>query len=116
MAWELPSFKLPGFVAGANLSTHQYKAVFGSTVGTAVLATADGAILGILQNDPDTGFAAEIMNKGVSKAIAGGEITVHSRVEVGTDGKLVAFNNGIAVGIALEAAATDGDMFTVLLV
>lgn len=116
MPWELPSFKLPSFAAGADLRTHQFKAVNGGAAEKqVVLADAGEAVFGILQNKPNTGEAAEIMNKGVTKAIAGASVTLFARVEVGTSGRLINLASGIPVGFALEAGAAD-EIITVLLV
>lgn len=116
MAWELPSFQIPGFSAEADLSTHQYKAVNGGAAeGGCVLADAGEEIIGILQNKPTAGQAAEIMVHGVTKAKAGAAVTLHSALEVGTTGRLINLASGVKVGIALSAGGTD-DIITVLLV
>lgn len=65
---------IPGLVAGEDLSSGQYKAVkHASTAGQvlACAATTDAAI-GILQNDPASGEAANVAGVGsVAKAVAG---------------------------------------------
>ena len=50
----------------------------------------------------------------IQTAIAGGEIAAYQFVKMGTGGKLVAVTatGDIPVGVAMEAAAADGDAFS----
>jgi len=117
MAWELPSFKLPGFTAEADLSAAQFLGVNGGTAaGQVALAGAGEAIFGVLQNKPTAGQAAEVMNKGVTKGISGAAILVHVQVEVDAAGKFITLAAGVPVGFALEAAGAADEIITVLLV
>lgn len=116
MAWQLPSFQLPGFVAETDLSTHQFKALSpGTNEGEADLSDATAPFLGVLQNSPELGHAVEVMNKGVTKAISGAAVTLHAEVEVDATGRFVDLAAGTAVGIAFSAAGAADETITVLL-
>lgn len=52
---------------------------------------------------------------GTTIATAGGAFSDGGELEVGTDGKLIAKSTGIAVAVALQDAAADGDRVEVLL-
>lgn len=108
-------------VAGQNFSntaglkgmqtSGQFLAVKMSTATdrNVILATTGGeAIYGILQNKPASGYAADIGIFGVTKAMAGGTVTVGQRLMTDTYGRLVAAtgtNHGVAR--CIEGGATD---------
>lgn len=98
------------FTAAAS----QFIAVKIDTSGNAVVATAAKACDGILQNKPNSTQAASVAISGVSKAVAGGDITVGQNLELASGGKMVPVASGIIVAKALTAAA-DGNIVTVLL-
>lgn len=100
------------WLASESLATHQYKAMELSTTTVArTNATTDSAI-GILQNNPGSGEAAVVCLLGISKAIAGAAIAAGAKVSVTNDGKLQTAATGQHVlGICVEAAAADGDVF-----
>lgn len=117
--------------AAADLSAKQYFAVKVDSNGKAALAGAGEFTAGILQNKPASGQAADVAWGGISKAIAGGNITAGATVAADANGKLVdaaeavtsvsgdAQNNvalvaSNVIGIAL-AGASSGDVFAVLL-
>jgi len=120
--FEVPGLKLPGLVAGGDLTTKQYTAVKLSESGTvAAVSAVTDKVIGILQNAPYTGEAAEVMVSGVSFWKAGGSIDVSSNPTVGSadDGEAVAYAPGTdttkyIVGTALRDAAA-GDIVDVLL-
>jgi hypothetical protein len=112
-----------GYKATAALT--QFLAVKLSTLDTvAPIAGLTDAPLGIVQEtitagDATNGRMADIRLMGISRAIAGGTITLGDRVKVDATGKLitvpgVAGTNDRVVGIALEAAVLN-DQFDVLL-
>jgi hypothetical protein len=103
----------------------QFLAVKLSTFDTvAPIAGLTDAPLGICQEtistaDATNGRVADIRLLGISRAIAGGSITLGDRVKVDATGKLitvpgVAGTNDRVVGIALETAVLN-DQFDVLL-
>lgn len=81
------------FVAGADLSTHQFKAVKLSAAKTVVLAGLGEAAIGVLQNKPGNGESATVRVYGVTKIKAGGAIAAGDAIK------------SSAAGLALAAAA-----------
>jgi hypothetical protein len=118
VAYEIPGFKLGVLLAGADLSTHQYKAVKVNGSGAVVLAAAltDGCI-GILQNAPTSGQPCEVMVDGVSKFKAGAGITAGAVLSCGTDGRpITAAGVGTPViGVALETVANANEIGSALI-
>jgi len=110
---------LEGLLAGEDLSSGQYKVVkFASTAGevVAVSATTDAAI-GIIQNDPGDGEAANVAGVGSkclalagTSDLAAGELvgynTTGQVVDHTTDGRYI-------IGQALEASSAVGDIVEV---
>ena len=108
--------------AGADLSTHQYKVVKLNSSGQVILmAAASDFPLGILQNKPTSGQAATVVVSGVSKAVAGGSITMGGATGrvVSADGTVTAASalgtnpTFQTVGMALKGASS-GDIIPVL--
>jgi hypothetical protein len=103
MAIERPVLTL-AMKAGENLSSYQYRFVtqLGADNDTVVLMNAGTDIpMGILQNAPVAGEAAEVMVLGVSKLVANDAIAVGTWVKAEY---LSATDNGKA-----DAADTDKD-------
>ncbi len=140
MAYEIPGFRM-SLEADAALTTdiailvaagtpHVFRFVSVDSDGEVDYTPASSinddeanACVGVLQDDPSVaGEPASIMVTGVSKLEAGGTVTAGSRVvATGTTtaaGKAVnvtaSGDNQIALGIALETAAT-GEFFACLL-
>lgn len=117
MAYEKPLLDVSLPVA-ADYSAKQYYAmkVNGSTQ-LAIATTAGERVLGILQDDPDAaGQVGLCRTHGISKAIAGGTITVYDQLTTDANGKLVTAgeNDENIIGVALEGASSN-EVFTVLL-
>lgn len=103
--------------AGADLSAiaNQYKGVIHDGSGGVVVATANtDDVIGILQNRPKSGVAAEILVIGHSKFRAGAAISVGALLGVQADGEfetLAAANpTRYWFGRALESAGAAGDI------
>lgn len=98
--------------AGAALADVRGRAVKFDENGKVVLAGAgEEAIgVGIMTNDVkiEIDQDVDIQIKDIGLVYAGGEIAKGAKLEVGTDGALVTAADGIAVALALEAAATAG--------
>lgn len=75
--------------AAADLTTKQFLAVKVDSNGKAAVAGAGQFCAGILQNKPASGQAATVAYGGISKAIAGGNITAGMTLAANADGKLV---------------------------
>lgn len=103
--------------ANADLSAKQFLAL-----ELTAADTVDGAnaatdfVIGILQNKPKSGEAAQVRSWGISRAVASATIAVGDRVGTAATGKLVAKTVAadLVCGIALTAAAAD-ELFSVLL-
>lgn len=135
MAYEIPNFYIGVLPADIDMSaqpqgnqdpTFQYTGVCvytavsteGAGVGGAALIPPSGAsspIIGVLQNNPKQGEAGTILNQGVTKAKAGGPLSIGDLVMCNSAGAFLKATSGnYAVGVALEQAAT-GDITTILL-
>src|SRR5574343_819102 len=132
MSFEHPDFRL-SLVAAADLSAKQYYAVKIDSAGKVAVAGAGELAIGILQNKPAAGEAANVWTFGpVSKAFAGGTIAAGAAVAADSNGKLVTATAGkvntsdagasadplIAsnvIGVAVTSAVS-GDIFAVALI
>lgn len=76
--------------AGADLSALQYTFVTVDSSGLAVGAAANSLAIGVLQNNPVSGVAANIAHGGETKIKLGGTLAAGAQVEVGTGGVAVA--------------------------
>ncbi len=139
MSYEIPGFRF-SLLADAALTTdiailqaagtpHAFRFVsvdsdgeIDYTVASSINDDEANACVGVLQDDPIAGGPGSIMVSGVSKLEAGGTVTAGQRVvATGTTtdaGRAVnvtaSGDNQIALGIALETAAT-GEVFACLL-
>ena len=111
---------IPGLVATGDLSSSQYLVVkASSTAGAVKVATtkATDLALGILQNDPASGEAAEVAYNGICKAIGAASISFGSKLSFNSTGQVVATttDKDEVVGIALAATSQAGDIIPVML-
>lgn len=114
---------IPGLTAAADLSsTGQFKAVkLLSTAGTINLAATSilvSKVIGLLQNNPKSGDAAEFAYQGIAKGIAGTSlIRIGHILAVNTTSNLVntTTDNVQQIGKALADASAIGDIIPVLL-
>jgi hypothetical protein len=116
--------QLVGFLAGADLSSAQYKPVkFASTAGEVIAATAQVSTAGggnpvsVVQNDPADGEPALLPGVGdICKAVAGAnDITVGQYLTANSSGVLDT-SAGIVFARALEASAAVGDYIQVQII
>lgn len=103
--------------AGADLSAKQYFFVAVAADGQVDPAGNGANADGVLQNDPDAaGKMADVAIAGISKVVAGAAITRGDKVASDAAGKAkTAVSTNRVLGLALAAAAADGDVFPVLL-
>lgn len=106
---------IPGLLAGAALTTHQYKIVkYASTAGEVVLATsATSLIAGVLMNEPADGEAAEVAYQGLVKVYMSTNISAGERLGVNGSGYAVELGSTAGytvVGAAVEANSTSGNI------
>lgn len=106
------------FKAGADLSSSQYAPVkLGTNPGEVVACGAGEEAVGILQNLPKVGHAAQVRVAGTSIVRASGEIAKGSTVAAAADARVAVADTPpvYAIGLTLEAAATDGDLVEMLI-
>ena len=110
MAWTIPGFSFTR-VAGADLSSDQYKYVKLSTTDTVILcAAATDVPIGILQNAPASGAEATIMVTGISKVSSDAALSIGNQIGTSADGQADAKTAGsdtteYVVGVVLEASS-----------
>lgn len=111
---------IPGVTASGDLSSYQYYVVTAtSTAGQVKVATtaATDPILGILQNDPESGEAALVAAQGICWALAETSVTYGAPLTCSSTGRVKASTTDKheIVGFALAASSAAGDMIPVLL-
>lgn len=113
----LNNMSLTASLAGYN-SSGQWLAVKISGPRQIIAATSGGeAVYGILQNRPAAGQVADVGIMGVTKAMAGAQVTAPAALMTDTSGRLItATANNHRVAFAIESAAATGVIFTVALV
>lgn len=109
---------IPGLLAGADLSSAQYKVVkLASTANEVVLVAATSTLaIGILQNDPVDGAPADVCVSGVCKAVAGPTDVAYGDVLGYDSTSRVAdhsTDNQPILARALEASSAAGDIIRV---
>ena len=102
--------------SGADLHLKQFYGVYlDSSLTAQVAGTAGMLCAGVLQNNPTAGQEAEIMQVGMTKAIAASGITVMDRVAVTATGLFATATSGQEiVGVAMNTASTS-DVFDLFL-
>ncbi|PWC48113.1 hypothetical protein TSA6c_16890 [Azospirillum sp. TSA6c] len=112
LAYEANMTRIGTFVAGEDMTDHQYKAVILSTTAddTAVKPTGQGVrCIGILQNAPKAGQQCDICIAGISPVIGGASVTRGSTVTVNAaDGEVGPASSGDYVLGILTQSITDG--------
>ena len=104
--------------ASADLSAHQYRFISMTAGKAAVISAAGDLADGVLQNDPVSGGAAEIvpLNGSIVKVQAGAVVAINADVTPDVDGKAITSTSTDEIcGKALEASTADGEFITVLI-
>lgn len=106
---------LPGLVATSAI-TQYFPVVLSSTAGEVKEGTAgDTLYIGICQNDPGAGEAADVAAAGVAFAVAGTGVAVHSALTVNSTGVVATTtDNDASAGLALEACSNKSEIIKVL--
>ena len=121
MAYEGAQHKVPGLKAGADLTTKQYYFVKLSAANTVdVCSGATDKPIGVLQNTPDNGDAAEVCWCGVTKVSADAALTVGLLIGTSADGQADAKTPGTdtteyVVGQVIEATTAAAGLATALI-
>jgi hypothetical protein len=119
MAYEIPFNKIT-LEAAADLSAHQFRYVKIDAAGkAAAIAAATDLPIGVLQNRPTAGSAAEIVVDGVTKLQADAALVPGTIIGTSADGQADAKTLGTDTtehvnGLVLEGAAAAGNLITAL--
>ncbi len=115
MAFEVPGPAIP-FKAGADLSAGQHLFVSLDGNGDVVVSGAGARSMGVLQNKPTLGQGCDVVDRGVSKVVAGAAVAINDRVSADAAGKGVTSAAGNSVeGRALTAASAADEIISVKL-
>jgi len=120
MAYEAAQVKVGQFTASADLSAKQYHFVkmSGNDTVTVCAAITDVPV-GVLQNAPASGGAAEVALLGVTKVVADGTLAAGNLIGTSADGQADAIAAGTdtmvyLMGVAVSAASA-GQTTTMIL-
>ena len=120
MAYEAAQIKVGQFTASADLSAKQYHFVkmSGNNTVTVCAAITDVPV-GVLQNNPASGGAAEVALLGVTKVVADGTLAAGNLIGTSADGQADAIAAGTdttvyLMGVAVSAASA-GETATMIL-
>lgn len=108
------------YVAGADLSSNQYMAVKLNTSGEVVaVAAVTDVPIGILNNAPKQGEAAEVVIIGGAKIVAAGAIALPAVLGVDANGKAKKLTVGTdttqyVIGQAESATAASGEIVSAI--
>jgi hypothetical protein len=120
MAYEGAQIKLGNLTAAADLSTKQYHFVkLTSATEVNVCTNIADVPIGVLQNTPTSGQAAEICIFGITKVVADGVLAAGNIVGTSADSQADAITRGsdttvTVMGHAIEVAAA-GNTVTMFL-
>ncbi len=102
----------------AATTSQRYRALKLGTAEKQVndIAADSDVVVGVQQNTPKINEFVDVSVAGTMKARAAGVIAVHARVKIDAAGKFVSGGGGADRnwGIALQAAAADGDIIEIL--
>lgn len=102
------------YISESDYSAKQYYlAKAGSAANSCVLSSAAAdRTIGVVQNNPIVGEPATVRFLGTTKVVASAAITKGAQLTSAASGKVVATTTADEkiIGIALEAAAADGDI------
>lgn len=120
MAYEAAQIKFGQLTAGADLSAKQYHFVkLASATTVDVCSAITDKPIGVLQNTPTSGQAAEVCIFGITKVVADGTLAAGNIIGTSSDGQADAIAPGTdttvyTMGQAIEAAAA-GNIVTMFL-
>lgn len=114
MAFEIPGFTL-SVEASADLSAAQHHFVEVDSNGRLTVSNSAGeSVFGVLQNTPNAlGRVGTVMKDGVSKCVAGAAVAAGALIQTNASGRgITAVSGDFVVGRALDAAANNGETFS----
>lgn len=103
---------LPGSASPNGGNQYKFVKVTGAKQCGLADTTANEIVVGVLQNKPQTtGSAATVAVRGISKVLAGGNVTAGNAIKVNASGKGVAAtlpaDAALVVGVAVGSGAAD---------
>lgn len=106
--------------SAVDARTSQYHIMRQNAAGITNVASNPGGdqneTIGVLQNKPNSGQAAAIGFLGETKVVAGGTCTAGALLATNGNGRAIDATSGdFTVGMALEAAAANGEVIRMLL-
>lgn len=118
MAFNGPQTRIPGLVAGADLTAAQYRFVKLSAAKTVILCAAvTDHPIGVLQNTPDNTEEATVCAIGVTKVSADAALTAGAAIGTSADGQAAAYTvadtTKYIVGHVIAGTAAAGEIATV---
>jgi hypothetical protein len=111
MAYEGAQLKLGNLTAAADLSAKQFHFVKLATATTVNVCTAITDVpIGVLQNTPTSGQAAEVCIFGITKVVADGNLAAGNIIGTSSDSQADAITRGsdttvTVMGQAIEAGS-----------
>lgn len=120
MAYEGAQLKLGNLTAGADLSAKQFHFVkLASATTVNVCSAITDVPIGVLQNTPTSGQAAEVCIFGITKVVADGTLAAGNIIGTSADGQADAITRGsdttvTIAGQAIEAGSA-GETVTMFL-
>ncbi len=120
MAYEAAQIHFGNLTASSDLSSSQYHFVkLSSATQVTIVAAITDVPLGILQNSPSSGQAAEVAIFGISKVVADGTLAAGNIIGTSADGQADAIVAGTdttvyVMGQAITAASA-GETSTMFL-
>lgn len=113
--------RVESYDAAADLRTSQYLCMVRNTAGQVALSGAGGKVIGILQNEPNTGEAAAVAQSGSSRVVSNGSGTAIDEgdwLKSDGSGKAVkaATDKDFAFGQAMNPSSADGTIIGVDLI
>jgi hypothetical protein len=113
VAFETPILDFT-LLAAADLSASQFFFLAVNASGQAAIAGSGVATIGVLQNKPASGQAAQVRTEGITKCVAGAAVAAGALVMSDAAGKAItATSTNDASGVALTAAGALNDIITV---
>lgn len=114
--FEVPGFRIPGLLAGADLSTNQFRFVkAGATEGQVVaIAAVTDVPIGVQLDKPSAAARlVEVESFGICRCIAGATLTYGQRVQTDSQGRAIpAAATGFPVAICLTGTVNAGEHVT----
>lgn len=120
MAYEIPVLTPGIFTAGEDLSSKQYYFVKQSGQTVIACTGATDIPIGVLQNAPTSGQAAEVMSIGISKVNSDAALSVGALIGTSADGQADAKTPGTdtteyVVGRVIGASGAAGGYATAMI-